>query len=127
MKSLETITVDSIRESLLGKEFSAVALTKLALLHAETENPKTNAYLTFCPDRALAAAQEVDRKIAAGDDPGPLAGVPVAVKDNKWNDAIRIGDVIMREFPNTRIAQEVREKMDLLRKRATEPTAAAAT
>jgi aspartyl-tRNA(Asn)/glutamyl-tRNA(Gln) amidotransferase subunit A len=81
MKCLETITVDSIRESLLAKEFSAVELTKIALLHAETENPKTNAYLTFCPDRALATAQQVDLKIAAGDDPGALAGVPVAVKD----------------------------------------------
>ena len=48
---------------------------------AEAENPKTNAYLTFSPERALAAARAVDQKIAAGEDPGPLAGVPIAMKD----------------------------------------------
>ena len=33
-------------------------------------------------DAARAQAAEVDRQIAAGEDPGPLAGVPVALKDN---------------------------------------------
>ena len=35
----------------------------------------------FAPERALAAAERVDKKLAAGEDPGPLAGVPIAVKD----------------------------------------------
>jgi aspartyl-tRNA(Asn)/glutamyl-tRNA(Gln) amidotransferase subunit A len=74
-------TITSIREGLLRKEFSAADFTREALEHAERENPKTNAYLTFSAVRAMAAAEEVDRKIAAGEDPGALAGVPVAVKD----------------------------------------------
>jgi len=45
------------------------------------ENSRTNAYLSFCADRALAAARQVDRQLAGGEDPGPLAGVPIAVKD----------------------------------------------
>ena len=49
----------------------------------------------------------------------------VAVQDHRWHDALNVGDQIVRDFPNTRIAQEVREKMDVLRKRATEPAAAA--
>ena len=48
-----------------------------------------------------------------------------AVQEHRWNDAITVGDRIVRDFPNTRIAQEVREKMDVLRKRAAEPAAAA--
>ena len=49
----------------------------------------------------------------------------VAVQEHRWHDALGVGDQIVRDFPNTRIAQEVREKMDVLRKRATEPAAAA--
>lgn len=49
----------------------------------------------------------------------------VAVQEHRWQDALGVGDQIVRDFPNTRIAQEVREKMDVLRKRATEPAAAA--
>jgi aspartyl-tRNA(Asn)/glutamyl-tRNA(Gln) amidotransferase subunit A len=74
-------SIASIREALLKKEFSAEEFTREALEHAEKENPKTNAYLTFSSVRAMAAAEAVDRKIAAGEDPGALAGVPVAVKD----------------------------------------------
>jgi aspartyl-tRNA(Asn)/glutamyl-tRNA(Gln) amidotransferase subunit A len=74
-------TIESIRAGLLGKEFSAAELTQQALAYAEAENPKTNAYLTFAPERALAAARAVDDKIARGEDPGALAGVPIAVKD----------------------------------------------
>jgi aspartyl-tRNA(Asn)/glutamyl-tRNA(Gln) amidotransferase subunit A len=74
-------TVDSIRTGLLGKKFSAEEIAREALQFAEAENPKTNAYLTFSPERALAAARAVDKKLAAGEDAGPLAGVPIAVKD----------------------------------------------
>ncbi|MBV8846594.1 MAG: Asp-tRNA(Asn)/Glu-tRNA(Gln) amidotransferase subunit GatA [Bryobacterales bacterium] len=74
-------TIDSIRAGLQRKQFSAEDLARQTLGFAEAENPKTNAYLTFCPERALAAARRVDEKLAAGEDPGPLAGVPIAVKD----------------------------------------------
>jgi aspartyl-tRNA(Asn)/glutamyl-tRNA(Gln) amidotransferase subunit A len=74
-------SIDSIRAGLASKEFSAEELTRSALEFAEAENPKTNAYLTLAHERALASAKAVDAKLAAGEDPGPLAGVPVAVKD----------------------------------------------
>ncbi|MEP6717020.1 MAG: Asp-tRNA(Asn)/Glu-tRNA(Gln) amidotransferase subunit GatA [Terriglobia bacterium] len=74
-------TVSSLREGLLRKEFSALEITRAALGYAEAENPKTNAYLRLCPEGALAAAEEIDRQIAANEPLGALAGVPVAVKD----------------------------------------------
>ncbi len=74
-------TIDSIRQGLLNKEFSAVELTHQALVEAEKKNPEINGYLTFCSERAIESAEAVDHKIAYGDDPGPLAGVPVGVKD----------------------------------------------
>jgi aspartyl-tRNA(Asn)/glutamyl-tRNA(Gln) amidotransferase subunit A len=78
---IRSLTIDQIREGLQGRQFSAVELAQQALQFAEAENPSTNAYLRFSPERALAAAARVDAKIARGEDPGALAGVPVAVKD----------------------------------------------
>jgi aspartyl-tRNA(Asn)/glutamyl-tRNA(Gln) amidotransferase subunit A len=66
---------------LAARDFSAVEVTQSALEFAKAENPKTNAYLHFSPERAIEAAERVDRKLKAGEDAGPLAGVPVAVKD----------------------------------------------
>ena len=74
-------TIQSIRDGLKNKQFSAVEVAREALAFAERENPKTNAYLLFSSERALEAAERVDKKLAAGEDPGLLAGVPVAVKD----------------------------------------------
>jgi hypothetical protein len=45
----------------------------------------------------------------------------LAVRDHRWHEAIQLGETIAREFPNSRMAEEVREKMGLLRERASEP------
>jgi aspartyl-tRNA(Asn)/glutamyl-tRNA(Gln) amidotransferase subunit A len=76
-----SLTIDAVREGLRQREFSAVELATQALRFAEAENPKTNAYLRFSPERAMAAAKRVDEKLARAEDPGALGGVPVAVKD----------------------------------------------
>jgi aspartyl-tRNA(Asn)/glutamyl-tRNA(Gln) amidotransferase subunit A len=75
------LTIAEIQSGLRSGEFSAKEFTTKALAHAEYANPDTNAYLHFSPERALAQAEKVDRQLASGADPGPLAGVPVAVKD----------------------------------------------
>jgi aspartyl-tRNA(Asn)/glutamyl-tRNA(Gln) amidotransferase subunit A len=78
---IASLTIAQIRQGLLAKRFRARELAEAALGFAQEENPKTNAYLHFCPERALAAADAVDAKLARGEEPGALAGVPVAVKD----------------------------------------------
>jgi aspartyl-tRNA(Asn)/glutamyl-tRNA(Gln) amidotransferase subunit A len=75
------LSIASIRRGLQSKEFSAVEVATESLAFAEAENPKTNAYLRFSPERALAAAARVDAAIAAGETLPPLAGVPLGVKD----------------------------------------------
>jgi aspartyl-tRNA(Asn)/glutamyl-tRNA(Gln) amidotransferase subunit A len=74
-------TISSIREGLLKKQFTARQVAEQAIAHGQAKNSQTNAFLSFSPERALAAALDVDKKIAAGEDPGLLAGVPIAVKD----------------------------------------------
>src|SRR5882724_7052458 len=78
---IASLTIDQVRDGLRARKFSSVELTTEALRFAAAENSKTNAYLTFSEDRALGAARRVDEKLAHGQDPGPLGGVPVAVKD----------------------------------------------
>lgn len=78
---IASLTIDKVLAGLRKRDFSAAELTTAALAYAQAENPKTNAYLHFSPERALDQAAKVDEKLARGEDPGPLAGVPVAVKD----------------------------------------------
>ena len=79
--NVAALTIEAIRDGLRSKSFSAAELAKRALDFASEGNAKTNAYISFSPERAMNAAEAVDRKLAAGVDPGPLAGVPIAVKD----------------------------------------------
>jgi aspartyl-tRNA(Asn)/glutamyl-tRNA(Gln) amidotransferase subunit A len=87
--SVASLTIEQLRQGLAQRRFSAVELAQSALEFAQAENSKTNAYLHFSGERALAAAERVDKKLAAGEDPGPLAGVPVAVKDVIVTEGVR--------------------------------------
>jgi hypothetical protein len=48
----------------------------------------------------------------------------LAVQDHKWHESVRIGELIVRDFPNSGIAQEVKGRLDALRQRANEPEGA---
>ena len=64
------------------REISAREAALAALARLDDVNPKLNAVVEHRPNEVLAAADRVDARIAAGEDPGPLAGVPVTVKVN---------------------------------------------
>ncbi len=64
-----------------GGEASAAEVAAEHLDRAEALQDRLNAFTLIDRERTLAAARRVDARVAAGDDPGPLAGVPVAVKD----------------------------------------------
>jgi aspartyl-tRNA(Asn)/glutamyl-tRNA(Gln) amidotransferase subunit A len=97
---IASLTVDQVRDGLRARRFSAVELAREALRFAEEQNPATNAYLHFSPERALSAAARVDEKIARGEDAGPLAGVPVAVKDVIVTKGVRTtcGSKLLAEY-----------------------------
>ncbi|HET9275627.1 MAG TPA: amidase family protein [Gemmatimonadales bacterium] len=63
-----------------AKEISPVETVERALARVGRLNPALNAIVTLNP-RALDEARALERRIAAGEDPGLLAGVPVGIKD----------------------------------------------
>lgn len=69
-----------------GGRLSAVELAEVALAEFERwekrKAPPLNAFLALDGDDVLRQARAVDERVARGDDPGPLAGIPVAIKDN---------------------------------------------
>ncbi|MBL8652895.1 MAG: amidase, partial [Alphaproteobacteria bacterium] len=60
---------------------TATQVLEAHLAQIAAENPKVNAVCTVAEDKARGWAAEVDAKVAAGEDPGLLAGVPVGIKD----------------------------------------------
>ncbi|MBL1175385.1 AtzE family amidohydrolase [Pantanalinema sp. GBBB05] len=73
--------VTSIAESVRGQEVSAQSIVAAALARIAEQNQQLNCFTSVLADQAMAEAESVDRAIAAGNDPGVLAGVPFGVKD----------------------------------------------
>src|SRR5262245_20316173 len=64
------------------RKASAREAAEAALQRLDAVNPKINAIVAHRPEEVRARADAIDRMIAGGQDPGPLAGVPVTVKIN---------------------------------------------
>ena len=78
----EVRSARGIRDAVASGARSAADVCGEYLERIDSLNPQLNAFNTVCGERALASAAEVDRRRAAGEPLGPLAGVPVALKDN---------------------------------------------
>jgi len=63
-------------------ERSAVATLEESLLSIERSNGDLNVFLHVHRDEARGHAEAIDATVASGGDPGPLAGVPIGIKDN---------------------------------------------
>ncbi len=84
-----------------ARRFTAVSVAEAALGRIAARNGALNAYTDILAGRALRDAASVDRAIADGQDPGPLAGVPFGVK-NLFDVAglpTRAGSRINRDRP----------------------------
>jgi aspartyl-tRNA(Asn)/glutamyl-tRNA(Gln) amidotransferase subunit A len=73
--------IAELRAAILRREITAVAAAEASLATLAHWQPVTNALARTRGETALDAAAAIDRAIAEGRDPGPLAGVPMAHKD----------------------------------------------
>src|SRR3954468_8124269 len=74
-------TVASLASAVRAGKTRARDLVAHSIERIEATNGEINAFVAVDFDAALAAADEIDRQVAEGDDPGPLAGIPLGVKD----------------------------------------------
>ncbi|MHC5114253.1 MAG: Asp-tRNA(Asn)/Glu-tRNA(Gln) amidotransferase subunit GatA [Planctomycetota bacterium] len=74
--------ISELAASIRTGQVAAADVVGGCLDRIEREDGPLNCFRETWADAALDAAREIDRRVAAGDDPGPLGGVPVAIKDN---------------------------------------------
>jgi aspartyl-tRNA(Asn)/glutamyl-tRNA(Gln) amidotransferase subunit A len=74
-------TIGTVREAITGRKASAREIATDYFRRIAARNEELNAYLTLCEERAYKQADRVDAAVVTGKPLGPLAGVPIAVKD----------------------------------------------
>ncbi len=82
----QDIGISSLTRSLAQGRRSATDIVADWLRRIEEHNAKLNAFREVWSERAIATAKRIDERIARGERVGPLAGVPIAVKDNIATD-----------------------------------------
>ena len=75
-------SIRELHQQLVSKARSAVEITTETLQRIETLEPKLHSFLCVTADNAIASAEKVDAKIAAGETIGLLEGIPIGIKDN---------------------------------------------
>ncbi len=82
MSELWRLSASEIASKVSRREVSAVEVVDASLARLAAVNPKLNAVVTEMPEVARTAAAALDARIAKGEQPGALAGVPVTIKVN---------------------------------------------
>ena len=75
------MTIEQFGRRLRARELTAVRVTEECLRRIDADNPRLNAFITVMADEARRQAREADQELAAGNDRGPLHGVPISIKD----------------------------------------------
>lgn len=86
---LHQLTIHQLHERITKKEVTSKEATEALYRHIKRVDGKIGAYLLLTEEKALRQAEQVDRKIARGEELGDLAGVPIGLKDILCTKEIR--------------------------------------
>ncbi len=107
-----SITVEELARRVRSRELTAEAVTDASLERIERGNPVINAFVAVDADNARTQARSVDERLDAGDGIGPLAGVPIGVKDledaagfRTVRGSMHLRDVAPAEYDSTEVAR----------------------
>jgi aspartyl-tRNA(Asn)/glutamyl-tRNA(Gln) amidotransferase subunit A len=108
-KEILSLTAVALGKKIKNKEVTSVEAVKAVLTQIRAMEPVLNSFVTVEEEGALRQAEEVQKRIDAGELTGPLAGVPVAIKDNICIKDMRTtcSSKILSEFVPTYTAQAV--------------------
>lgn len=109
--SLMSLTAVELGRKIQAKEVTAVEATQAALEAIKAKEERVNGFVTVDEAGALKKAQEIQAKIDAGELTGPLAGVPVAIKDNMCTQGMKTtcSSKILYNFIPTYSAEAVKK------------------
>ncbi len=82
MTDLWRLSAADLAALIKSKQVSAKEAATSALARLGAVNPKINAVIDHRPEEVLRQAESIDAALSRGEDPGPLAGVPVTIKVN---------------------------------------------
>ena len=85
---LMSLTAVELGKKIKAKEVSVEEAVRAALAAIGEKEDAVNSFVTVDEEGALARAKQVQEKIDAGELAGPLAGVPVAIKDNMCTEGL---------------------------------------
>lgn len=108
------LTAVELGKKIQAGELTAVEATEAALAQIDRVEPAVHSYVTVDREGALARAQKVQKQIDAGILTGPLAGVPVAIKDNMCTEGMltTCSSRILGNFKPTYTAEAVKKLED---------------
>ena len=89
MKNICEYTAHEIHEKYISKELKVVDVVKAFFNKIKTDDEKIKAYITLCEEEALKDAELIQAKIDNGEEIGPLAGIPIAIKDNMCTKGVK--------------------------------------
>ena len=106
MTSPAELSLCDAAERIRSRELSSREVTAACIERIERHAGTLNCFIRFDPDEALAQADAADRALAAGDEAGPLHGVPLAHKDMFYRAGVvcTCGSKIRRDFVPDRTA-----------------------
>lgn len=119
---MELKTISQIREALTSKKISSLELTQSFLKKIKDLEQKVHAFINITEEGAISQAKSIDEIIAKGGELPPLAGVPIAIKDNMCLEGVpttcssKILENFIPPYNATVIEQIKKEKLIILGK-----------
>ncbi|MBO8128461.1 MAG: Asp-tRNA(Asn)/Glu-tRNA(Gln) amidotransferase subunit GatA [Peptococcaceae bacterium] len=82
-------TAHELHDMLVRREISCEDICRSIFKRIKLLDKKIKAYITVIEEEALMRARDIDQEISQGAEPGPLTGIPVAIKDNICTEGLR--------------------------------------